>query len=97
MEAEVGRWGKPHVSSLTFHSMINLRLCIETGSLLLDVTAQDLPDLLHRVVEDLLENGIIEESQKGNILRILLFRHKHVHPHRNTFKVEQTIIREFLA
>ena len=51
LEAEVGRWGKPHVASLTFHSLINLRLCMESGTLLLDISARDLPELLHRVVE----------------------------------------------
>ena len=25
LEAEAGRWGKPHVASLSFHSLINLR------------------------------------------------------------------------
>jgi len=86
LEAEVGRWGKPHVASLTFHSLINLRLCMESGTLMLDITARDLPELVHRVVEDLSEKGIIEEDQKAKVLRILLYRHKHVHPHTNTFK-----------
>ncbi len=26
---EAGRWGKPHISSLSFHSLLNLRLCLE--------------------------------------------------------------------
>ena len=86
LEAEVGRWGKPHVASLTFHSLINLRLCMESGTLLLDISARDLPELLHRVVEDLSEKGIIEEDQKAKVLRVLLYRHKHVQPHTNTFK-----------
>jgi len=86
LEAEVGRWGKPHVASLTFHSLINLRLCMESGSLLLDMSAKDLPELVHRVVEDLSEKGIIEEDQKAKVLRVLLYRHKHVEPHQNTFK-----------
>ncbi len=25
------RWGKAHISSLSFHSLINLRLCLESG------------------------------------------------------------------
>lgn len=30
---EVGseRWGKPHVATLSFHSLLNLRRCLETG------------------------------------------------------------------
>ena len=86
LEAEKGEWGKPHVSSLTFHSMINLRLNIETGTMLLDISVKDFPNLVHRVVEDLSEKGIIEEHMKEKVLRVLLFRHKHVHPHEKTFK-----------
>ena len=74
------------MASLTFHSLINLRMCIESGTLLLDISARDLPELVHRVVEDLSEKGIIEEDQKAKVLRVLLYRHKHVHPHTNTFK-----------
>jgi len=87
LEAEKGEWGKPHVSSLTFHSMINLRINIETGTMLLDISVKDFPSLVHRVVEDLSEKGIIEEHMKEKILRVLLFRHKHVHPHEKTFKL----------
>lgn len=32
-DREIGseRWGKAHISSLSFHSLINLRLCLENG------------------------------------------------------------------
>merc|ERR1719153_1639752 len=86
LEAERGQWGKPHVASLTFHSLLNLRRCLEQGTLLLDIVVRDLPELLHRVVEDLSEKAIIEEEQKAMVLRVLLYRHKHVHPHNHTFK-----------
>jgi len=85
LEAERGEWGKPHVSSLTFHSLINLRLCIESGTFLLDIAVKDLPSLVHRVVEDLSEKDIINEELKEKVLRVLLFRHKHVHAH-ETFR-----------
>lgn len=29
------RWGKPHVSSLSFHSLLELRRCLEQGLLVL--------------------------------------------------------------
>jgi len=86
LEADVGKWGKPHVASLSFHSLINLRRCLEGGTMLLDISARDLPQVLHRVVEDLSEKGIIVEDQKSRVLGVLLYRHKHVHPHNSTFK-----------
>lgn len=27
------RWGRPHVASLSFHSLLNLRRCLETGAM----------------------------------------------------------------
>ena len=30
-EEGADRWGKPHVSSLSFHSLLNLRLSLEKG------------------------------------------------------------------
>ena len=31
VEEDVDRWGKPHVASLSFHSLLELRKCIEEG------------------------------------------------------------------
>ena len=31
VEEDAQRWGKPHVSSLSFHSLLELRRCIELG------------------------------------------------------------------
>jgi len=45
------RWGKPHVASLSFHSLLNLRRCLETGVVLLDLNEKDLPAVAYRVVE----------------------------------------------
>jgi len=85
-DLECGRWGRAHVAFLTFHSLMNLRHCMESGILLLDISARDLTELVHRVVENLGEKGIIEEDQKSKVLRVLLYRRKHVHPHAHTFK-----------
>ena len=32
VEEEADRWGKPHVSTLSFHSLLELRKCIEYGN-----------------------------------------------------------------
>ena len=31
VEEGAERWGKPHVASLSFHSLLDLRKCIESG------------------------------------------------------------------
>lgn len=45
------RWGKPHVAPLSFHSLLNLRRCLETGVVILDLDEKDLPGVAYRVVE----------------------------------------------
>ena len=72
------RWGKAHVSSLSFHSLINLRLCLESGVLILDLEAQNLTEVVYRVVEEMSCDGVIEEEHKAELMRVLLYRHKYV-------------------
>lgn len=49
------RWGRPHVASLSFHSLLNLRRCLETGVVLMDLEERDLPGVAYRVVEQVCE------------------------------------------
>ena len=38
VEEGADRWGKPHVSSLSFHSLLELRKCIELGTVVAPYT-----------------------------------------------------------
>lgn len=76
------RWGKPHVASLSFHSLLNLRRCIENGVVLLDLEERDLPGVAYRLVEKMVEERLIEEDDGPIVMRSLLLRHKHVHDER---------------
>lgn len=48
VEEGSGRWGRAHVASLSFHSLLNLRRCLETGVVLLDLDEKDLPGVAYR-------------------------------------------------
>ncbi|XP_026462200.1 anion exchange protein 2-like [Ctenocephalides felis] len=72
------RWGRPHVASLSFHSLLNLRRCLETGAVLLDLDEKDLPGVAYRIVEQMLVDELILEDDKPIIMRALLLRHRHV-------------------
>lgn len=50
VEEGSARWGRPHVASLSFHSLLNLRRCLETGLVLLDLDEKDLPGVAYRYV-----------------------------------------------
>ena len=72
------RWGKPHVSSLSFHSLLNLRLTLEKGAILLDHEGKDLTNVLSSIVEALEQIGYIDDEVGSTVLRVLLYRHKYV-------------------
>ncbi|XP_071443219.1 band 3 anion transport protein isoform X2 [Hetaerina americana] len=75
------RWGRPHVASLSFHSLLNLRRCLETGIILLDLEEKDLPGVAYRVVEQMVVEEQIHGDDKATVMRALLLRHRHVNEH----------------
>lgn len=77
----MNRWGKPHVASLSFHSLLNLRRCLETGVVLMDLEERDLPGVAYRVVEQMVIEDLIHPDDKAAIMRALLLRHRHVNDH----------------
>ncbi|XP_018565326.1 band 3 anion transport protein isoform X2 [Anoplophora glabripennis] len=81
VEEGVDRWGKPHVASLSFHSLLNLRRCLEEGLVVLDMEEKDLPAIAYRISEDLFREDLIKEEDKAKIMRVLLLRHRHVNEH----------------
>nr|XP_023013416.1 band 3 anion transport protein-like isoform X1 [Leptinotarsa decemlineata] len=83
VEEGVDRWGKPHVASLSFHSLLNLRRCLEEGLVILDMEERDLPAIAYRISEDLYKEDLIKEEDKAKIMRCLLLRHRHVNDHQD--------------
>ncbi|XP_017752632.1 PREDICTED: band 3 anion transport protein isoform X2 [Eufriesea mexicana] len=86
VEQGADRWGRPHVASLSFHSLLNLRKCLETGVVLLDLEERDLPGLAYRVVEQMVVEELILAEDRPVVMRALLLRHRHVHDHDRGFR-----------
>ncbi|CAK9798177.1 Anion exchange protein 2 [Anthophora quadrimaculata] len=86
VEEGADRWGRPHVASLSFHSLLNLRRCLETGVVLLDLEERDLPGLAYRVVEQMVVEELILPDDRPVVMRALLLRHRHVHDHDRGFR-----------
>ena len=40
------RWSKPHVATLSLHSLMELRTCIEKGTIMLELEAFTLPQVV---------------------------------------------------
>lgn len=51
VEEGADRWGRPHVSSLCFHSLLNVRRTLETGVVMLDLEAKDFTHIVYQTVE----------------------------------------------
>ncbi|XP_011258427.1 band 3 anion exchange protein isoform X2 [Camponotus floridanus] len=86
VEEGADRWGRPHVASLSFHSLLNLRRCLETGVVLLDLEEKDLPGLAYRIVEQMVVEELILADDRPVVMRALLLRHRHVHEHERGFR-----------
>ncbi|GFU39400.1 anion exchange protein 2 [Nephila pilipes] len=79
-DVELGpdKWGKPHVPPLSFHSLLRLRHCLDSGGVLLDLEEKDLMSISKRIVDCLLQTDQINYDQKEAVLRALMLRHRHV-------------------
>ncbi|CAK6967458.1 LOW QUALITY PROTEIN: anion exchange protein 2b [Scomber scombrus] len=77
VEEETDRWGKPHVASLSFRSLLELRKAISHGAVLLDLDQKTLPGIAHQVVEQMIISDQIKAEDRSNVLRALLLKHSH--------------------
>ncbi|RMB91070.1 hypothetical protein DUI87_32668 [Hirundo rustica rustica] len=59
------RWSKPHVSTLSLHSLFELRTCLQTGTVLLDLDGYSLPQIIDDVIEKQIEDGLLKDQILG--------------------------------
>uniref|UniRef100_A0A8C3AE79 Anion exchange protein n=1 Tax=Cyclopterus lumpus TaxID=8103 RepID=A0A8C3AE79_CYCLU len=71
------RWSKPHVSTLTLHSLFELRTCLQTGSIMLDLEGYSLPQIVDDIVDRQIADGLILPDLKEKISFVLLRKHRH--------------------
>ena len=66
VEEGSNRWSKPHVSSLSLHSLMELRNLILKGTVFLDLEAVNLNQILDVLLENVIHNGILTfNTRKG--------------------------------
>ncbi|XP_051924159.1 electrogenic sodium bicarbonate cotransporter 4 isoform X2 [Hippocampus zosterae] len=71
------RWSKPHVSTLSLHSLFELRTCLQTGTILLDLDGYSLPQIVDDIIERQIEEGNIMPELREKITFVLLRKHRH--------------------
>ncbi|CAM4539175.1 unnamed protein product [Leuciscus chuanchicus] len=71
------RWSKPHVATLSLHSLFELRTCIEKGTIMLDLEASTLPGVVEMITDSQIENGLLKADLKDKVMYTLLRKHRH--------------------
>ncbi|XP_028269380.1 solute carrier family 4 member 4a isoform X2 [Parambassis ranga] len=71
------RWSKPHVATLSLHSLFELRTCIEKGTIMLDLEASTLPQVVEMITDNQIEIGQLKADLKDKVMYTLLRKHRH--------------------
>lgn len=74
-----GRWSKPHVATLSLHSIFELRNCLCNGGVFLDVATEDLNQITDIIIDYFIETNQLDENNRHLIKHILLAKHLHQH------------------
>ncbi|MEQ2282224.1 hypothetical protein AMECASPLE_038367, partial [Ameca splendens] len=75
VEEETERWRRPHIASLSFHSLLELQKLLSHGVVLLDLKQKTLPDIAQQVVEQMVITDQIKSDDRAHVLRTLLLPH----------------------
>lgn len=86
------RWSKPHVATLSLHSLFELRSLILNGTVILDMEATQVDQISDIIIENMVNAGTLAVDQKDKVKEALLKRHRHQH---QTKKHVLPIIRSF--
>ncbi|XP_021363541.1 electroneutral sodium bicarbonate exchanger 1-like isoform X2 [Mizuhopecten yessoensis] len=73
------RWSKPHVATLSLHSLFELRCNILQGTVILDMAADSLPCVVDVFLDNMVASKQLEEPLKEEVRDILLLRHRHLY------------------
>ncbi|XP_076271343.1 na[+]-driven anion exchanger 1 isoform X4 [Rhynchophorus ferrugineus] len=73
------RWSKPHVATLSLHSLFELRSLLLNGSVILDMEATSIEQIADLALELMIKNNKLPLEKKDKIKDALLKRHRHQH------------------
>ncbi|XP_051733795.1 electrogenic sodium bicarbonate cotransporter 1 isoform X2 [Ctenopharyngodon idella] len=71
------RWSKPHVATLSLHSLFQLKNCIEKGTIMLDLEANSLQQIVEIITDNQIESGQLKPELKEMVMYTLLRKHRH--------------------
>jgi len=77
VEEGANRWSKPHVSSLSLHSLMGLRSYLQKGNIFLDMEANTLEEIVDIVLENFINNNQVDYNNRNFIKQLILQKHRH--------------------
>ncbi|KAJ7427600.1 Band 3 anion transport protein [Willisornis vidua] len=72
-----GQWSPPHLSFLTYRSLLEIRRALNKGGILLDVAANSMPAIVHVLLDQMIYEGQLKPQDRDDVQRMLLLRHSH--------------------
>lgn len=79
VEEGSGRWGRPHISALAFHSLVELKRGLDGGCVLLDLEGETFPAIVDQIVSGLAVSGALPAGCCDQVRMLLLKKHRHSH------------------
>nr|KAF6417196.1 solute carrier family 4 member 1 (Diego blood group) [Molossus molossus] len=74
---EDGAWGRPHLSYLTFWSLLELQRAFTKGTVLLDLPETSLAGVANQLLDGFIYDEQIRPQDREELLRVLLLKHSH--------------------
>ncbi|XP_076245514.1 na[+]-driven anion exchanger 1 isoform X5 [Calliopsis andreniformis] len=91
------RWSKPHVATLSLHSLFELRSLLLNGTVMLDMEAASLEQIADLVLDNMINQGSLPIESREKVREALLVRHRHQHERRKDNNMSRLPIIRSLA
>ncbi|XP_014248076.1 sodium bicarbonate cotransporter 3 isoform X2 [Cimex lectularius] len=91
------RWSKPHVATLSLHSLFELRSLLLNGTVLLDMEAQSLEQVADLFLDNMVNAGTVTFDTREKVRESILRRHRHQHERRKDSQMSRLPIIRSLA
>ncbi|XP_076452508.1 sodium-driven chloride bicarbonate exchanger-like isoform X2 [Babylonia areolata] len=85
------RWSKPHVATLSLHSIFQLRCTLLQGTTMLDLNACSLDQVIDMVLDNMVAGKQLEPTMRDQVRDTLMARHRHQNEKRVRHKEESRI------
>jgi sodium bicarbonate transporter 10 len=71
------RWSKPHVATLSLHSLFELRSLLLNGTVSLDMVASSLDEIADITLDNMINSGFLMADKKEQVKGAMLKKHRH--------------------